>query len=150
MDTKTNSTTPRVYRGPKQTKRNYLQILYPDTARLDEMRAAYLAKQTKPHVLNQPEPHVTLLYGINPNQFDAIADAVDADLESCPPLSIDEKKGVYLVSPANRDRDFVCVDIASEWLNQKKQDWANLYAPSTFVVAHVTLLELARPASKGM
>ncbi len=92
-----------------------------------------------------PDPHVTLVYGIDPTKFDAIADAVDAELKDCPfPLVMEEKKGVYRVSPAHAKTDFVCFNIQNDWLNSKKSEWAQTYAKPENIPAHVTLFEVAR------
>ncbi len=134
----------RVYRGPNQKKKNYLQVLFPDTALVTRLRESYLAEHKDLSVIWAPEPHITLVYGIDPAQFDTIADAIDAELKACGPLLLDENKGVYRVAPAHAKTDFVCFNVKNDWLNAKKIEWAKTYAKPENIPAHVTLLEVNR------
>jgi len=103
----------KVYRGPEQSGKHYLQLMWQDTKSVEKLADDYAAKNAGllAKVIKRPTPHITLVYGIKESQFDAIADAVDRDLSELKQGDLLLDSATYKVSPAHAKTDFVCVDV---------------------------------------
>ena len=133
----------------KQRKHTYVQVTIDAGATKDALDI--LRNQGVPgrEVLATPPYHITLLFGCEEKDWERVCDAIELDLAA---LS-DEKFTLsqpYIVSPDNRDRDFLVVDVIHSKLKVLKSVWHNLYGSKTqeVVKAHITLLEIARPTVK--
>lgn len=135
----------------KQKKHTYVQISITSPAEkkiLDALRDKCVATMIPGRqVLQMPDYHITLMFGCDEKDWERVANAIEQDLQS----ALDEKYTLgppRIVSPANRDRDFVCVDINHSKLKTLKSVWHLAYSNKSrtevVVPAHVTLLEISR------
>jgi hypothetical protein len=90
-------------------------------------------------ILEIPEPHITLIHGINPADYDAIREIVVAAKITMPDLEFGMP---YLVSPPRTPDDFWCVDVKSPKLEELQKALKKEFLetiPDRHVPLHVTL-----------